>query len=598
MLEEEMEGKGKREERKREEERGEGEGGTSKDRDHFLHAYFLIMCLVAVLAWTAIFVNSANPSAGVLPALVGLTLFDQGPGKQAKTALLGENGMAVAKLYDDLLTKKWCLIVFWSFTACMGLVAAPIMCGKPSTEATVDLSLAVYNLAEQDGARGAGFCGSLSCELPGLRYIKASGVLTQWYTCDQGAAECESEFATTEHVALVAELGDEIGKPTALRFQRTRLDVEFSIEVDDFFPLSVSIPNPTFSLPVVEHWNTTTCGTDFSLAMAKKTILSFFDTWVVRCGTKIFVGFVAAGDLEVGRQLQAENGQQCGDYDEVTSSTLMGERKETGSWWLSAESIRSIDDGFTELFVGKGLGGVGDVLKKLQGQTVPENAVASPEGIDPREWLLDSLLEIRWDGSDDTILQNEERQCFVNGGDEIQTIAAANKTINDFLDTEDYYEEIFSFGTFNWAKRSRPKSQGFNTGFSEASATDALALTSVVMLAITGLMLLVCLVALITSSKAIWADNLFSPKAGRDAYKHLVSMLAASTQIALLGGTCESGLKLALVALAWSYLIGVLLFIYLLLFILYERRTASSGNAASRTPSPAHSQGRAPAASV
>lgn len=43
----------------------------------------------------------------------------------------------------------------------------------------------------------------------------------------------------------------------------------------------------------------------------------------------------------------------------------MSSRGSEGRWWLNAESVRSIDDGITVIFVGKGLVGLEGVLEDL-----------------------------------------------------------------------------------------------------------------------------------------------------------------------------------------------------------------------------------------
>eukprot|EP00752_Nemacystus_decipiens_P016693 g14931.t1 len=226
-----------------------------------------------------------------------------------------------------------------------------------------------------------------------------------------------------------------------------------------------------------------------------------------------------------------------------------------GVWALTGESISAIDDGLTLLFVGKGLGGLEEVFQALGERSV---------GDDDQDEFLDTLLEIRYDGFNGTILKGNERSCFVGGGGDSITIDEANRqdAVAAIETSTEYFEEVFSFSTFTWVTEAK----AFNYGFTVADRRDGwsniLAWVSVVVLILSGV-----LFVLFVGLSCFWyAKSILLFPGNFSMYDHFTALMTVSANLAIISGSGGAAVTAA-IALLLALTHGVSLLLYLLLAV-------------------------------
>lgn len=391
---------------------------------------------------------------------------------------------------------------------------------------------------------GAGFCGSLTCELPPLRFVKASGLVTQYRFCNDTKnstapepVECDGVSNTVEGVFLEAEFSgasasenNQVSRISNLIFEIRELDRSVLHRLDD-----------------------TTCPDGFSFVFSRKGILAW-DVWTVRCNSWVMIAFVLAGTIEVERESSASQGVTCSPYCRTDIDHVLGKRGIQGSWALTGESISAIDDVLTLLFVGNGLGGLDDVVLALNELGV---------GDDDQNEFLDTLLEIRYDGFNGTILSGTERSCFVGGGgDSISIDDANNQDAVAAIETSttDYFEEVFSFATFSWVTEAKEFNSGFTVADRRDGASTALAWVSVAVLGVSGLLffLLICLSCFWHSRNKLRVPDDFR------MYDQFTALMTVSANLAIISGSGGAA-GAAVVALLLAVAHGITLLLYLLL---------------------------------
>eukprot|EP00752_Nemacystus_decipiens_P016694 g14932.t1 len=395
----------------------------------------LVIC--ANLAWTALYVNSDSPAAAIFPLLLGLGILERRPdgSRLADTPFVKK--IAACKMHYCALA--WGVMLFVGVAVCVSLARA-------AEGIALDVQLAASN----GEVIGAGFCGSLTCELPPMRFVKASGMATNYAFCNTtsiGAVECDGDGTALQGIFLEVEFSgspasenNQVSRITDLLFEMRDFDNSVQLSLDD-----------------------TMCPDGFSFGFWRHGLFAW-DVWHVRCNGWVLHALVAAGTIEVGRESSASQGVTCGSYQRTDIAHILGKRGVKGVWALTGESIRAIDDGLTVLFVGQALGGVDHVIQAIRDIGVQSDEDAT---------ILDTLLEIRNDGSNGTILSGTERSCFVGGGGDSITIDEANN--QDVVaavenSTDEYFEEVFSFSTFTWVTEAK----AFNDGFTVADRRDGM----------------------------------------------------------------------------------------------------------------------------
>lgn len=261
-------------------------------------------------------------------------------------------------------------------------------------------------------------------------------------------------------------------------------------------------------------------------------------------------GFVLAGSLEVVRQASASQGVQCGAFESTDVEHDMGKRGIQGHWALTGESIRAIDDGLTLLFVGKGLGGLDNVVEAMGAIDV---------GDDDEESFLDTLLEIRFDGSSGTILNGTERSCFVGGGADSITVEAANEqpSVRAMAESEAQQQQVFAFSTFAWVTEMTTVSDGFTVAEPRDDAAPVLARISVAILGICG-----ALFAYIVCVSAAYLTRLHLP-GNLSMFEQFAALMTVSAELAIISGSGGAA-AMAAVALVVTLVHGLTLIFYVL----------------------------------
>lgn len=193
--------------------------------------------------------------------------------------------------------------------------------------------------------------------------------------------------------------------------------------------------------------------------------------------------------------------------------------------------------------------------------------------------LVAVLRELRWDSTDDLILDEDERPCYSGGGGDVVTIGEAGTLLTDgCFGTDGYFEEVISFSNINWATLTTEYLRGLTVAASRGptSSVRALAVTSCVMLGMGVVVLLLILGGL------LFAPVLARTRVGhfqtthwvgcsqggpnQNVYLHFLGLTTALLQPTLLCGNAGVALTaLAILVLAW--VIGVLFLAYLDLYV-------------------------------
>lgn len=299
----------------------------------------------AQLMWASVYVNSDSRTAAILPLVVSVALI--GDPIDVSRPITGA-------FHRFEVVMRRLIATLWGLTIMVAVLAC-VMVAFPARGTTVTIQAAVQG----EGVEGAGYCGSSSCDLPSLRFVKAAGILTQFYYCgnDDGDA-CGSKTATTGLVSLVVEMangdGDDNNDFVSGSSANNRVK---SFRFQLFDSRIILVPQYDF--------DKTFCGENFSFVVARNGVL-LWDILILRCNDLVIVTFLMGASIEIGREPDAVDGTQCAPYRGVDIEHPLGSRGATGHWWLSAESIRSIDDGMTLLVVGKGLIGLESVFEDLE----------------------------------------------------------------------------------------------------------------------------------------------------------------------------------------------------------------------------------------
>lgn len=245
-------------------------------------------------------------AAAVLPLFIGYGLSGDPLNVSVAVHAAYRRARDLEKFLEVVLTVLWMVTVFLAVGVCIAVT-------RPVQGTTTTIQAAVQG----EDVKGAGFCGNISCVLPPMRFIKASGALTQYYYCGNDKEDpdvpCGGQGATVGVANMVVEMGDSDAdgsssdssiiisrsrvKSLRLRVQTIHVEfVEWILGVDVLIPTNVNFITK-FDL------NEDDFGENFSFAVVRFGAL-LSDVWIIRCNDLVLVAFVAGGSVEVVEPLR------------------------------------------------------------------------------------------------------------------------------------------------------------------------------------------------------------------------------------------------------------------------------------------------------